>query len=368
MAIDNYQVNIYDYLAVLRKRAGVIIALMIVCVTLGAIVTVTVRESFVATATLLFTDIRRGDTGTGLGGIGQAISSFVSPAQYGYQWDDILKSQMMSMRVAKILGKSNYAGINVSRARGGGSGIYTISCTSSDRKYAAQMANAYVQALYEYEQENARQIIEKKMTYLAEKMAETQKSLDVANQQMVAFQRENKALSINREADIYTGLATTLKREIIEEEAELETALKTHSFSHPEVLALQDRIEAKKNLLEEEIRNALYPAGDSNGRKDTALLTNVIEKGLAFAKLEREVTLQTRLYNLLAEEYQKNRIAADQSFEPFKILDYAVPPRHPSFPNPKQNIILGATVGLILGIVLSFFLEYLEQVKKSSRA
>lgn len=367
MPADNYQVNIYDYLAVLKKRAGVILAMMIVCVTLGAIVTVTVRETFVASATLLFTDTRRGDTGTGLGGIGQAISSFVSPAQYGYQWDDILKSQMMSMRVAKILGKSSYGGISVSRARGGGSGIYTISCSSSDRKYAAQMANAYVQALYEYEQENARQIIENKMVYLNEKMAETQKSLDAANQSMVAFQRENKALSINREADIYTGLATTLKREIIENEAELETALKTHSPNHPEVLALKDRIEAKKNLLEQEINNALYPAG-SGSRKDSALLTNIIEKSLAFAKLEREVALQNKLYSLLAEEYQKNRIAADQSFEPFKVLDLAVPPRHPSFPNPKQNIILGATVGLILGIVLSFFLEYLEQVKRSSRA
>lgn len=365
MASENYQVNIYDYLAVLKKRAGVIISLMIVCLTLGAIATVTTREQFVATATLLDTDIQRGTSGSGLGGIGQALSSFVTPAKYGYQWDDILKSQMMSMRVAKILGKSSYSGISVSRARGGGSGIYTISCTSADRKYAAQMANAYVQALYEYEQENALKIIEGRMVYLDEKLAETQRDLDQANQRMVSFQRENKSLNIGQEANIYTGLATQLKREIIDEEAELEAALKTHSPNHPEVLALQDKINAQKDLLEEEVKNALYPVAKNN-RNDSGLLTNIIEKGLAFAKLQREVELQIRLFNLLAEEYQKNRVSLEQSFEPFKILDLAVPPRHPSFPNPKQNIILGLTVGLILGIVLSFFLEYLEQVKKST--
>lgn len=89
------------------------------------------------------------------------------------------------------------------------------------------------------------------------------------------------------------------------------------------------------------------------------------EKSLKLARLQREATLNNSIYMMLREKYEENKIAEAGQIGSVRIVDNARPPKYPIRPKKKLNLILGAMIGLGLGLGISFIREYLDTSLKS---
>ncbi|MFQ6618626.1 MAG: GumC family protein, partial [Fidelibacterota bacterium] len=84
------------------------------------------------------------------------------------------------------------------------------------------------------------------------------------------------------------------------------------------------------------------------------------EKNLTLARLERDRKVNENLFLLMRTKFEESRITEAGQIGIVRIIDEAIPPKWPISPRKKLNLILGALVGLGLGIGITFLLEYMD--------
>src|SRR5207244_8843483 len=89
------------------------------------------------------------------------------------------------------------------------------------------------------------------------------------------------------------------------------------------------------------------------------------EKFLPFRNAQREEEDETRSYQALKSRIEQVSIETEVPRSPVEVIDRAEAPRSPAKPNLWLNTTLGAVVGLLLGVSLTFLLEFLDtSIKK----
>jgi uncharacterized protein involved in exopolysaccharide biosynthesis len=78
---------------------------------------------------------------------------------------------------------------------------------------------------------------------------------------------------------------------------------------------------------------------------------------LRLARLERAVRVSENIYLLLLEKYQEARINEVMEFGDIRIIDKALAPDEPIKPRKMLNLAIGGILGLMLGVMLAFFIE-----------
>jgi tyrosine-protein kinase Etk/Wzc len=84
------------------------------------------------------------------------------------------------------------------------------------------------------------------------------------------------------------------------------------------------------------------------------------EKSIELAKLQRARLSNEKLYLLVEEKYNEAAITEKSEFGYVDIVDPAVVPGSPVSPDIRKNIMLGALVGLALGIAIVLLRSYLD--------
>lgn len=88
-------------------------------------------------------------------------------------------------------------------------------------------------------------------------------------------------------------------------------------------------------------------------------------KSLRLAQLRREEEVNNKIYIMMREKFEENRIAEAGQIGSVRIVDSAKPPREPIKPKKKMNILLGFLLGLGLGVGITFVREYLDTSLKT---
>ncbi|MEO0225744.1 MAG: polysaccharide biosynthesis tyrosine autokinase, partial [candidate division WOR-3 bacterium] len=114
--------------------------------------------------------------------------------------------------------------------------------------------------------------------------------------------------------------------------------------SESQLLALQSRLEALNQVINEfNIKLSRLPRAE-----------------VELAQLSRQKKANEEIYNMLLSKLEEAKISEAREIGEAKIIDPANPPKYPVSPKKKQNLILGAILGLVLGISAAFILEYLD--------
>lgn len=80
---------------------------------------------------------------------------------------------------------------------------------------------------------------------------------------------------------------------------------------------------------------------------------------LELARLERDKRANENIYTMLLETYEEARIAEARELGEVRVIDRAEKPLEPVSPNKTLNVIIGAILGLGVGLGLVFTREYL---------
>ncbi len=94
-------------------------------------------------------------------------------------------------------------------------------------------------------------------------------------------------------------------------------------------------------------------------------LANLPQKAIELARLKRQLEVDKNTYILITEKLEETKISEAGQQENIRIVDYAIEPLYPIKPKKKLNLLLGALIGLGLGIGLAFMIEYFDQSIKN---
>lgn len=81
---------------------------------------------------------------------------------------------------------------------------------------------------------------------------------------------------------------------------------------------------------------------------------------MQYARLNREVEIDDGIYRDLKAKFESARIAEVEKVEAVTLVNPALAPRSPISPNKQLNYLLGAMVGLMLGLAGAFLREQLD--------
>jgi tyrosine-protein kinase Etk/Wzc len=88
-------------------------------------------------------------------------------------------------------------------------------------------------------------------------------------------------------------------------------------------------------------------------------------QGLELARLERQVAVDQNIYVLLTEKLEETKISEAGQKETVRVVDNAIEPEFPISPRKRLNLLLGAIIGLGLGIGLTFLVEFFDDSIKN---
>jgi len=86
-------------------------------------------------------------------------------------------------------------------------------------------------------------------------------------------------------------------------------------------------------------------------------LEKLPDQELRLARLERSIEVSENIYLILLEKYQEARINEVMEFKDIRIIDKALAPDQPIKPRKMLNLAIGGILGLMLGVMLAFFME-----------
>lgn len=170
-----------------------------------------------------------------------------------------------------------------------------------------------------------------------------------------------------------------LLRDLSQAEQMLAKLLQDYSPEHPEVQAtkaLRDKVEAQVNERVQGIMLGLETQVKTFEERYNAL-SNRVEEGKA--RVAEEATQQREYYALKSDLEKEERVydalylrTLQEKFDAkipaesiVTVVDRAEPALRPVRPNLMLNLALGSVFGLVLGVGLAFFIEYLDTSVKT---
>ncbi len=177
---------------------------------------------------------------------------------------------------------------------------------------------------------------------------------------------------------INNPLIQRLKGQLVELEVQRSKLLKTYREKHPEVLKVQSQIDEISQKIREEVsRLAMSMESEYNALKarENAMLAAVnqyrdeaqgmAKKEIQFGILKRDADSNQQLYDVLLKRLKETGLSQGLDSNNVRIVEPAVVPRIPVKPRKALNMGLAALVGLVLGLSLAFFLEYMDDTVRT---
>lgn len=200
-------------------------------------------------------------------------------------------------------------------------------------------------------------------------------------------------------------IVNQLKSQLVEYRIELAGLSNTYSENDPKIVELKQKISETEKILKDEVAKIVTSQVQSINPAYQELYTQLIESQYKaevydsiieslkilrdtyqkkmsklplleqkLLELERDIKVKESLYTLLLEKLEETKIAEAGVIGTANIIDKAIVPEKPVKPNKKLTLAIGGVLGIFLGILLVFVVEYAdksikdeEEVKRIAR-
>ncbi len=366
------EINLLELVLVLVKNKYLILGTVAVTFVLTCIVTLLMPNVFTATARLIPPQQDKGRLAgmmSGAGGMAALVG--LSP---GADTAEYYVGMLQSRAVADVIierfdlmsrfewesrdGAYRALRNKVSASVDRNNGFITVQVDDEDPRFAAELANAYVEELQQLHARINLNTVGRERVFLEERLAMVQRDLVRAEDTLRDFQQSNKAIQIDAQAMAVIDSMSRLKGQITAREVELGVLLTSHTEQNPQVRALREGIAQ----LRAQLRNL---QGSSPGARQSADIfittAEVPDLGLQYARLLREFKVQETLYELLTNQYEVAKINEAKDSWPLQVLDRAYPPDEKSKPRRSRIVLLATFAAGMLAVMGAFVREMLDK-------
>lgn len=333
MTTLRYELNLYDYWRIIKRRKFIVFSAVVFCFLFSWIYTNLQTPIYQATAVVkiepslivpgISTEMLGWDMLNAVNTEVKIINSAVIAEKTAFKLGLITDFTDEPTRQSVIFSIQS----KIKAERVADSNLVRIIATSSNKEETAKLANAtaevYIEKGIEDRTKRARELRE----FIEKQLLDAEKNLKESEERLRKFTEENKT----------TGVGGQLAVELVTLQSKKNELLKTYTEKHPEIVALNQKIK----FIEEQ-------------------LTKLPKEELEYARLTRELKLNEELYTLLAKRHKEAQISEADRVQTAFIVTPATVPSSPIKPNFVNNVSLGAFVGVILGLIFAFIVEHLD--------
>jgi tyrosine-protein kinase Etk/Wzc len=380
---DEDEIKLTDLLLVLLKRKKVILLFVSAAIVVSVVKSLLLPFGYTATARIL----PPSESSSTLSPLSQITGVFgIWPGRFGRTTADTCVGILQSDAVADILidrfdlkdyFKRKYKSDLYNTLRGIAkfdvdrkTQIISISVEDKDPKRAADMANAYVDALDQINQKVNATEGHRKRVFLESRLKKVVQDLSKAETDLKTFQEKNNLVAIGDQARVAIEGAAKIKGEIIASQTELEILKQFGTERQNEAIMLKSKIaELNKQLAKMETGNPDKDKADdakkSENNPDFYIPFNEMPAlGIQLARFMREVKVQEKVFELVTSQYEMAKIDEAKDMTTIQVLDKAFPPDRRSSPRRTQIVILSTVVAFFFAVFLAFVLEYVDRFKR----
>jgi chain length determinant protein EpsF len=422
--------NLYQFLSVLRARRMMVLVIFLSTIALALAYVMLRPKNYTATAPVLV-DLRANDP------LAQPTYQSIVPQAYMATQMDIVRSNRVAERVVEMLGlekdpkstedwrkaggqgtlKSWLAsdlqtGLEVKPARE--SNIINITYTSRTAAEAAKVANAFSDAYLDIALDIKTDPAKKYSTWFDDQLKFARQRLEQSQNALTAYQQRTGVISAdgvdmesqrlnelssqltlvqgqltdvsNKRAQsagsiseaMNSPLINTLKSNIAAQEAKIQEASANLGSRHPQMIRMQDELNAMKSRLGSEtssIGNAIdtaYQVGRARERELTAAVNAQRARVMQFNRhrdelnvLRRDLDAAQKAYEQVSERASQSKLQALTNQTNIQRLATAVEPLEAKGPTTKVALALAAAAGLLLALAGALLMELLNRRVRS---
>jgi capsular exopolysaccharide synthesis family protein len=354
------QANIQDYTQVIIRRRGVILTFFTVLVFTVLIGTLKQKPIYEAKATIQIEKSSPRVTSIQEVAPMGAMDDYRGYKDYYETQYKLLQSQTLMRRVADALGLNKDIPRKGKRADPvkwllksvkimpiKNSQLVEIIAEDIDPKMAAMIANTVTDEYIRHNLERNINTATGAADWLSKKIGEQRQKLSGAE---LALQKYREANNINvlPQAELEGELAIEeVKSEYAKLQALLASYAERYTGEHPKMVELKSQINSLRNKIQ-----GLEDVDENN-------------KTMEYRALEREAQTNKRMYEILLSRLKEVDVTSTLNVNNISVVDRAEAPEKPSKPSLVLNMVLAVMVGLVMGIGLGFFIDYLDMTIKS---
>ncbi len=331
--MPQYDMNLNDYLRIVRKRKLVIILSVIVSVSASWYYVSRQVPSYQAQTTIKVEE-RKNLAGLLTEWVDVNPADVMESAAKDIRGFPVIKKA--AFRLGLITPSSPPEKINevVSGLQGGVSAetvrstnVIQITTSGDEPQSTMDLANTVAQVYVEENLADKKKQAQTTRQFIEEQLASLESRLNEAEEKLSKFESQTKNIKLN----------SPVQQKLVDLQVERISLLQKYTEKHPQVQQIDNQISALE-----------------------AQLTGYSQKELEYARLTREVEVDQKLYSMLKEKLEEARITEAQKVGDVSIVDPAVTPITIMGTDRRSGLMLGALIGLVLGLILAFIMENLD--------
>jgi len=324
------ETSLKDYMRVLFKRKWTIFAIVITGLLAVLIVNFFMSPVYKATSTILIS--QSGAQQAIFGGVeGYSIFEGVDGIETQIE---ILKSYSIAQGVAEKLSADIFEKVqaeNIEKKRESFGWLINF----LDRLYS-KIKNVIASIIFANKDKNNNIEVESPLKDTIKQIRDSITVNSVKNTNMIEISCENN------NPELAAEIANTIAAVFVDKSL----IINRSKASEVKKFIEEQLLEKEKELTEEE-EKLQYERS----------LEKLPDQELRLVRLERAVKVSENIYLLLLEKYQEARINEVMEFRDIRIIDKALAPDGPIKPRKMLNLAIGGILGLMLGVMLAFFME-----------
>jgi len=290
--------------------------------------------------------------------------------------------------------------------------LIKVSFSWTDPIKSAEIANIISEVYIDFNKEKWTEDISQTMDFISSQLDKVKEQLKESEEKMDAFRKTYGIAEISKEAEGIIEKLSELEKEKTEIEIELfqvrraiqdmdkepskilsssfddpvlqslvsklaELDIKRYSLlqkfteNHPEVM----EVSAERGELVEKIKEILKEKEKALTSRKKGIeefinkyegeIKNYPEVERNLLRLARNLKVNEDIYTFLLTKYEEVRIAKAASVGNIKIIDRAIPPSSPVFPNKKKLLLFSVFSGFLFGFMISFLIYYFSDTINS---
>lgn len=241
-------------------------------------------------------------------------------------------------------------GVNVSG--GSKTNLVEVKFNSINPVFAAEIANGLVAAYIEEGLDSQLNRSQQTTRWFSQRIDDLRVSLDESQARLQQFLVDENLLDTSRTEKITTAELQSLNSEYIAARANLDEVAKRYGARHPKLREARAEVNASRTRLD------LASKAVSSNR----------DKQVQLELLEREVNRNNDFYEAFLSKFKEADLSSSGTqVASARIIDRALPPGGPIYPQKQRIIFIWTLGGLFFGLALAFLREQLDSTFKSGR-
>jgi uncharacterized protein involved in exopolysaccharide biosynthesis len=237
----------------------------------------------------------------------------------------------------------------------GRNSLVSVNVLSSDPKLSAQIANAYVDALYRVNSTMVRSSSNARRAFYEQELGDQRAVLAKAEMELKDTEQATGLVLPAGEAQASVNETVSLQTQIGQAEERLAGLLVGATDQNAQVVQARAQLAQLRGQLERTQAATAKGQGIPASSQLPGLTLEVEQK-------QRAVRQAEAAYELLLTQSARARLAATDPGPQLEIVDAAVPPEFPAGPNRRNLAVYGTVVGFLLGLLYILFVAPLRRL------